>query len=188
MQILEVNFDEIQKAMEDVRRDRFDYYLDKKTGKVVVVSGGVTAETLRYLYDEEPGDDCEGDVLFDSELDTSAELPDQLLDRFEELLTVLLNPERYIRIPERDSSEAFACMQSFAEKRTDDAVRKALLSSLQGKKAFKGFKDQLKSYPEERKRWNRLNAQEMRSVIKDWLTDHGITSARKRKRTVRKCA
>ena len=35
---LKVKFDDIQKAMEDVLRDRFDYFFDAHTGEVISFS------------------------------------------------------------------------------------------------------------------------------------------------------
>ena len=38
MKLLKIDFNEIQKAMENVLRDAFDYFLDLETGSVVTIS------------------------------------------------------------------------------------------------------------------------------------------------------
>ncbi|GBE00315.1 hypothetical protein BMS3Abin07_02366 [bacterium BMS3Abin07] len=179
---LEVNFDRIQKAMEDVRRDSFDYYLDTITGKVISIPVNLFDDTLKHLYKEEiPDDDPYDNIEFDSELDTGAELPLDMLDELEVAISVIHETERYIRIPERDKSEAFGCMKVFAESRTGDKLKKSLLKALDGEKAFRRFKDVLIKYPEERKKWNRFNAKKIHNVIRRWLKTCKITAARKRK-------
>ena len=42
-----VNFDEIQKAMEDVSRDTFDYFLDMVTGEVIAFSEEILSEVKK---------------------------------------------------------------------------------------------------------------------------------------------
>lgn len=180
MRILAVNYDEIQKAMEDIRRDRFDYYLDMKTGKVIPLAEDLMGNALGHLYNEVPDDDLDTEVLYDSELNTSTELPNDMYDSLETALAVLPRTDRYIRIPERDRAEAFETMKSFAKEHENNEYKSNLLRSLKGAGAFRKFKDTLKVFPKERKEWNRYNAKQMRKVIKEWLGSNGIQSARKR--------
>lgn len=182
MKIVEVNFDEIRKAMEDIRRERADYYLDRDTGEVITISGSVIDESFGYLYNGPPDDDMDADVFFDSELNTSADIPDRIMEELEQSLSVLLRPERYIRIPERDGAEAYKCMKAFAEEQAEGELKAVLLYRLRGVKAFKNFKDVLKDFRKERKLWNRYNASKMQGVIRDWLADEGIKAVRKRRR------
>lgn len=180
MIILEVNYDEIQKAMEDIRRDRLDYYLDMKTGKVIALAEDFLDDTLNRLYHDLPDDDPDSEVLFDSELNTAVELPAEMYDSLETALEVLPRTDRYLRIPERNRTEAFACMKTFAEGHTNNKLRSAMLRSLDGVSAFRKFKNSMKSYPEERRAWNRYNAKKMKKIIKGWLNSNGIHPVRKR--------
>ena len=84
MRDLKVNFDEIQKAMEDVVRDTFDYFLDLETGEVMTFSEEILGEVKERLYgddDEEIGDDIEY-IEFDKE----PEIPDWMEDEVELVL------------------------------------------------------------------------------------------------------
>ncbi len=178
--VLEVSYDDIQKAMEDVKRDRFDYYLDTETGRTLQLPANIIENTLALLYDEQDEQDIDEEVLYDSSLNTSSELPEEIFDTLEKAISIIPEAKRYLRIPERDRKEAFLCMKSFAETRASGVLRTALLQSLSGAGAFRKFKDTLRQNPKARKEWNTYNAGKMRGIIKGWLDGHGIKSVRKR--------
>jgi len=180
MKILEVSFDEIQSAMEDVRRDRFDYYLDTATGRVIRIGASLLDDTIGALYRGVPDDDLDEDVEFDSEVITSPRLPEEVYDDLERAISVIPRSDRYFRIPERDREEAFRCMKRFASTVATGELREALLRSLNGQRAFRRFKDVLRANPKERKEWNRYNARAMQSVIREWLEENGIRPVRRR--------
>lgn len=180
MKVLEVNYDSIQKAMEDVRRPEHDYYLDLETGRIIQLPVHVMEETLDQLYVDYDDDDGNEDVLFDSELNVSAEFPEEVFDDLETVISIVPGTERYLRIPERDSSEAFECMKAFARTVSHDTLGPELNHSLKGAGSFRKFKKSLMNFPKERKEWNRYNAKRMQSVIKEWLEDNGIKPIRKR--------
>ncbi len=175
--MLRVNFDEIQKAMEDVVRDAFEYFLDLKTGEVITLSEDITKEVMSRLYEsdsDEIGDDVEY-IEFDEEPD----LPHWMEDEVELSLEVLLNKNgRYIRIPERDSSEAHKTMGDFIGALDDPVLKEELTGALNGKGAFKRFKSVLIGYPKERKKWHGYNAAAMKKVITVWLNSLGIEPER----------
>ncbi len=163
-----LNYDEIQKAMEDVRRDRYDFFLDLETLGVVTVSMAVLEEALSALYGG-TSPEYEREVVFDSDVNLDAELSDSCEENLDAALSVLLDGERYLRIPERNAREAFEVMRSFAETVKDGELRRRLLDSLDGRGAFRRFKDVLLSDKRERKRWHGYNAKAMRAVIDGWL-------------------
>ncbi len=169
---MKINYDQIQKAMEDVRRDRSDYYLDLQTGEVREISIEILnrANQMLYLSQEE---DYEPGVVFDSEVNLDAEVNDETIDEIEDTLQVLLNEKRYVRIPERDSADAFSTMKAFAKTVKDEKLKKSLLSALDGKGAFRRFKDALLADKKERKRWHGFNALHMKKVIKRWIEEVG---------------
>ncbi|NOZ25814.1 MAG: hypothetical protein GXO94_06980 [Nitrospirae bacterium] len=170
-----VNYDEIQKAMEDVRRDRFDYFLDLETSKVVVLSVAALNEALTVLYGK-ASPDYDRDVVFDSEVNLDAELSDRCEETLDVALSVLMDERRYVRIPERNSREAFSVMKSFASTVQAAGLRRRLEDALNGAGSFKRFKDALLSDKKERKRWHGYNAKAMRRVIAVWLS--GVVEAR----------
>jgi len=170
---LEVKFDDIQKAMEDVSRDRFDYFFDADTGEVISFSEEIIRELTSRLYDndyEEIREDIEY-IEFDEEPD----LPEWMLDEVDLMLEVLLNrEERYIRIPERGKTAAYQSMTNFLETVEDPVLIEELSRALNGKGAFRKFKDVLIHYPKERKRWHGHNAKAMKREIREWLHSIGV--------------
>ena len=170
----EIDFDEIQKAMEDISRDSFDYYLDRETGEVIPFSEELLQEVQAKLYacdSEEIEDDIEY-IEFDEEPEG---LPDWMEDEVELALEILLDEEgRYVRVPERSNAAAYESMTKFVETVEAQALAEELTAVLNGKGAFRRFKNVLVGHPKERKRWHGFNAKEMKKEIIAWLDSIGI--------------
>jgi hypothetical protein len=168
MKLLKIDFDKIQKAMEDVVRDSFDYFLDLRTGEVIALSEDILDAVEVRLYE---GDFDEiGDSIEYIEFSEEPTLPLWMEDEVEIILDVILDKNgRYARIPERYSSEAHRVMSEFLENVEDPVLNRALNHALNGKGAFRRFKDALINYPKERKRWHSYNARAMKKVIIGWL-------------------
>jgi len=170
-----VNFDEIQKAMEDTVRDSFDYFLDLETGEVIALSEEVLSEVQSSLY-EGDYDELE-DGIESIEFDKEPDLPYWMEDELELAMEVLLDEDgQYLRIPERKSAEAHKVMTEFIETVTDPVLKEELATALNGKGAFRRFKDVLLDYPKERKRWHGYNAKAMKKVITEWLESIEVRS------------
>lgn len=173
MKKLAVNFAEIQKAMEDVIRDSFDYFIDTVTGEVITFSEEILTEVKSKLYNgdnEEIGDDIEY-IEFDKEPD----LPDWMLDEIDLALEILFDEEgKFTRIPERNTHAAYKTMNEFIETVKDSELKEKLVNALNGKGAFRKFKDALIDFPKERKRWHGYNAKAMKGEIAEWLKTIGI--------------
>jgi hypothetical protein len=173
MKKLNVNFDEIQKAMEDISRDSFDYYLDKETGEIIMLSEEVLNEAKARLYDDEL-DEIDEDIEY-IEYDVVPDIPDWMLDEIDLAIEVLLDESgRYIRIPERNSDKAFQTMVMYVGKVNDMALKEKLSHALNGRGSFRKFKDILLNFPKERKRWHGFNAKVMKKEIAEWLNSVGV--------------
>jgi hypothetical protein len=169
---LQVNFDEIQKAMEDVSRDTFDYYLDTDTGDVISFSDEILRDMQSRLYEDEY-DEIDEDIEY-IEYDEEPDLPDWMLDEADLALEILLDESgRYVRIPERSSHTAYKSMEEFIKTVKDPTLKERLTHALQGKGAFRNFKDVLIDYPRERKKWHGFNAKTMKKEIIEWLRSTG---------------
>lgn len=168
VKLLKVDFDEIQKAMEDVVRDSFDYFLDLWTGEVAVLSEDILEKVGARLYD---GDfDLIGDDIEYIEFSEEPILPYWMEDEVELVLNLILeNNGRYVRIPERRSPEAHQVMSGFLETVEEPVLREELAHALCGRGAFRKFKDILRDHPKERKKWHGHNARAMKKVITEWL-------------------
>lgn len=168
MKLLKIDFDEIQKAMEDVARDSFDYFLDLHTGEVITLSDDILDEVEVRLFEGEF--DEIGDGIEYIEFSEDPKLPFWMEDEVELVLDVILDKNgRYVRIPERYSSEAHQAMHEFLKTVEDPVLKTELTNKLNGKGAFRRFKNVLINYPKERKRWHGYNAWAMKRVIIEWL-------------------
>lgn len=173
MKTLRVNFDEIQKAMEDIVRDSFDYYFDTETGEIISLSEEMMEELESRLYDA--GDEELEEDIECIEYDEEPELPDWMLDEIDLALEVLLDEDRrYVRIPERPSDKAYKAMSGFSESIEESVLKVELIDALTGKGAFRKFKDVLIHHPKERKRWHGFNAKAMKKEVTLWLESIGV--------------
>jgi hypothetical protein len=65
-------------------------------------------------------------------------------------------------------------MEKFVGSVTDEPLRERLIISIDGKGAFRRFKDVLLAYPAERERWFSYRAELLHWHIQQWLEQHEI--------------
>lgn len=159
-------YDAIRRAMEDVQRLQYDYYLDLKSMAVVKLPVGLLKEAEALLYEIDSG--YEFGVVYDSSVRTEAELQPQHEEALERAIEILQEPSRYVRIPERPSGHAHECMKGFAMT-IKGPLREELLKALDGRGAFRRFKSLLKDNKKLYKAWNAYNAKAMMRFIDSWL-------------------
>ncbi len=82
--------------------------------------------------------------------------------------------ERYISIPETSPEEGYGEMRDFLETVKDGNLKEKLYIALNGKGAFRRFKDTLLNYPDERKRWFVFESARLTEKVKEWLEIEGI--------------
>ncbi len=81
---------------------------------------------------------------------------------------------RYVKIPSTDSREGYKDMQDFIQTVDDEDLREKLWIAIDGKGAFRRFKDVLVWYPEERERWFKFKDERIEERVVDWLEWEGI--------------
>jgi Uncharacterised protein family (UPF0158) len=169
-----INFEEVRKAMEDTVRDAFDYFLDRETGDIIILSEEIIGRT-REILEEEFDDDMA--AFEEVELYGEYDIPDWMEDEVELALRIFLEKQdRYVRIPERRPEKVFSAMREFTEGIENTALREELLAILDGKGSFRRFKDALDPHPKERKQWYGFSAKKARQEIGDWLQSIGVGS------------
>src|SRR3954447_18386534 len=84
---------------------------------------------------------------------------------------VAAHPERYLRVDPASSREQYRWMERFVPSVTDLALRERLLVSIDGKGAFRRFKDVLLAFPGERERWFAYRSELLHFHIQTWI-DH----------------
>ena len=158
MKKLKADLETIANAMEDTDRIDMDYYLDKETGEVIVIS----EETFRYAEEE-------GKVRED--------LHDWQKEDIKLAKDILFNnPDSYICIPKRLSYEGYNLMVEFAEKVEDELLREKLSIALDGKGAFRRFKNVIADYPDYRQKWFTFKDERINKKVIEWLNSMGIES------------
>lgn len=166
-----VNFDEIQKAQEDREREAFEYFLDKNTGEVLILSQDIINRTWEIL--SESYDDIAD--FEDVEPDEVPDIPEWMEDEIELALDVFMNEyDHYIRIPERNPAKTYAAMMEFANALQNQILKDSLCNVLDGPGSFRKFKDTLAPFPGEKKLWHCFNAKASRKEIEEWLTGCGM--------------
>ncbi len=87
----------------------------------------------------------------------------------------VMKDRSYLRIEPVSSREQYRWMERFIATVEDTAFRDKLVRAIDGKGAFRRFKDVLMSYPVDRERWFVFRSDRLRSCMEAWLTAHSIT-------------
>jgi hypothetical protein len=97
----------------------------------------------------------------------------EIMDKIDEDIYERMDsePGRYKRVPSIDTHESYQDMVDFVETVTDDRLRELLSVALNGKGAFRRFKDVLLSFPREREQWFSFKHQRMSERVYEWLED-----------------
>ena len=109
-----------------------------------------------------------GEILFISEYmddEETGNLKDHIEEEF----------ERYEAIPIAESYEGYRDMQDFIATVENEHLVELLEVSINGKGAFRRFKDLLLNYPHERERWFKFRDERMEERALEWLESIDIT-------------
>jgi len=79
------------------------------------------------------------------------------------------NPDRYLRIDPASSREQYRWMERFVGAVQDLPLRERLLVAIDGKGAFRRFKDVLLAFPAERERWFAYRSELLHLHIQTWI-------------------
>src|SRR5215208_2281659 len=88
--------------------------------------------------------------------------------------TVSENIRNFLRVEPASSREQYRWMERFVGSVVDEPLRERLIISIDGKGAFRRFKDVLLAYPAERERWFSYRADLLHWHIQNWLEQHEI--------------
>lgn len=172
MSAININFDDIQKAYEDTEREAFEYFLDKQTGEVIILSQDIINlawEILSESYD----DIADFEYV---EPDEIPDIPEWMEDEVELAMIIFVNEhDNYVRIPERTPSKTFQAMMKFTDTVENQTLKDSLRSVLDGTGSFRRFKDILAPHTKEKKLWHGFNAKEAKKEIQEFLYICGIS-------------
>lgn len=80
----------------------------------------------------------------------------------------------YLRVEPVSSREQYRWMERFIATVEDPELQAKLAASIDGKGAFRRFKDVLMGYAVDRERWFAFRSERLRTAIEVWLESHGL--------------
>ena len=172
---MKIDYEELQMAMNFHNPYELGWhYLDKQTGEVLSLSDWVQEEAHNW---DDPGQIKDETIrlawyLLWNDGEVGPELPEAeekiMMQQVEDYLA------RFLAVPQEDSREGYRDMVNFANTVTNLHLRDLLGVALNGRGAFRRFKDVLLDHPRERERWFAFSAQAWRQRIDSWLHDEGL--------------
>ncbi len=84
------------------------------------------------------------------------------------------DPDRYELLPKADSYEGYQDMEDFIATVEDERLAQLLQVTLEGKGAFRRFKNLLARYPAERELWFRFKGERLKQRALEWLEEIGV--------------
>jgi len=110
-----------------------------------------------------------GEHYFDSESGEVIIVSDCCDDEEEQRQRIEDESERFLEVPQIESSKVYCIMEDFVESVEEPAAKKSLERALRGRKPFRAFKDELTDYPELRKEWFGYSEKRMIEYARNWL-------------------
>ena len=154
MKRLKVDVEDIAICMERQGQGERCAYLDMETGETILIPD----EVMSALEDEEYRQDL---PAWEAELLPMAK-------------EISEGSSRYVEIPARFSDEAYEVMGDFAAGVKNANIRREIENALDGKGAFRRFKNVLRERPELEKEWFKFKASRDKEKVKEWLKSVGI--------------
>jgi hypothetical protein len=167
---LKINMAELVDAFDHMDPySEIQYYLDVETGEVTFTTG----EDLALL--EAMGEEIENEEVDSPDSLQRSDLADWQKDAIELKNRIQAGlGTRYLSIPHLETSEEYNMMVDFIGTVKNRRLQEILDYAIQGKGAFRRFKDVLLNYPEERERWFKFRYEITRLSAMEWLEDEGI--------------
>jgi hypothetical protein len=92
-----------------------------------------------------------------------------------EMHTRIASDSNYLRVDPVSSREQYRWMERFIPMVDEGELRDRLSRAIDGKGAFRRFKDVLMSYGPERERWFAFRSERLRVFMEAWLAAHALT-------------
>lgn len=128
----------------EMTQDQITYYLDSETGETFFIMGD--------FLDGEYEDENDANIR---------KVENDKANRYREISTL-------------SSHEGYECMEKFADTVISKELGKKLAIALNGKGAFRRFKDVLLDYPDERDRWFQFEKETIANLAKEWLESEKV--------------
>ena len=154
--VLPVRLKDVVDEMDAIGEDNVAY-IHRKTGELV----GLISEAMSAAEDEE--EDEGGDIPSSH---------DWLEEEIDQARQVIADRD-YIALPDRFEIDEYAIMERYCDTIEDEQARRALLKAINGKGAFRRFKDEVYELELE-KDWYRFRDKAFTQIAADFLAREGI--------------
>jgi len=151
-----VKLDDVVEALESAG-DEHDYYLDKRTGEIVLL----TNEDMEAAEDDE----------------LSSEAPDWQRDSILKAREVLSNPDGFVPLPDQFHIHEYKMMEDFCLAFDDRRTSQDLLRLIKGSGAFRRFKNAINEMGIE-EAWYEFKRIELEKIAIEWTEENGIAYSR----------
>ncbi|MDH4239412.1 MAG: UPF0158 family protein [Phycisphaerae bacterium] len=149
---LRVKLDNIIEGLE-CQSDESHSYLDKRTGKVILISD----EELRAAENDEPIED----------------FPDWQQDQIKIAEEILTETGDYIGLPSKFDIHEYSIMERFCLSIDDPEISDTLYSLIKGSGAFQRFKNAIHKF-EIVEDWYKYRDNTLKEIAIEWCEDNGI--------------
>jgi len=148
---LSVDLGELDVAFDGVSLET-TWYLSLETGQVVMVTDEIRAE-LESILEEVASEGDMQPAAFEDALERRG-LPQWMQEAVQEAADVEMGyGTRYVEVPRAESRDGYDDMEEFIATVGVERLQDRLWRAIQGRGAFRAFKDVLGGYPSERERW-----------------------------------
>ncbi len=169
---LKLDPDELAWAFED-HSGEMSWYLDSETGQVLCVTPDTSWMLEQLLAGEaDPAVSDRDEFLRQLEDYDCQEWEKEALREAYEIACDTRG--RFLPVPDDDSYGAYRDMVEFADGTEDRRLQELLAAALNGRGAFRRFKDALLDFPEERERWFKFRHERLKERMLDWLNSEAI--------------
>ena len=168
-----VDLDELAIAL-DTDFSELHQYLDLETGQIVPIMQEIASE-LEEIYDEVYDEEGKRVVTLEDYLKQRDDDPDWQKEMLLEADRVEQGyGTRYIRVERADPHDAYRTMERFIGTVEDADLRERLWTAIQGRGAFRCFRDQLARHPQVREDWFAFKDARLQRRVAGWLEYHDI--------------
>ncbi|MEM7131031.1 MAG: UPF0158 family protein [Chloroflexota bacterium] len=170
---LKLDLDAIADAMGHDPMMQLSSFLDLETGDVVTISEEERIIVERF-YEEN------ADFDSDEPLDLAALLAESDYPEWQHEMILLADQieaefgKRFIELPEQDAHAGYKDMEAFIATVEDQRLQAHLQRAIEGKGAFRRFKDILSHERRTRERWFAFSSERERERVRVWLEFVGI--------------
>jgi hypothetical protein len=172
MKKLQLELGELSMAFEDASWET-SYFLDMETGQVVSITQD-TRWQLETIIEEHCDPESEEPMNLAAVLQEH-DLPDWEKEFLLEADQIdCFRGSRYIGVPRADSPEGYRDMEDFILTVQDKRLQERLWWAIEGRGAFRRFKDVLAAHYREQKRWYAFKDDRVTTRILHWLESEGI--------------